>query len=196
MSRTTLIETKRLSLGRFESADLPAFVTYRNRPEVARLQSWETFTPDDGARFLEKQRDLALGTPGRWFQFAVRRKPESDLIGDVGLAPDAEDARLAEIGFTFDPARQGKGYASEAVAAVVDHGFTVLGLHRIRAVIDCRNAPAVRLAERIGMRREAHFVEHAWFKGEWCDEYVYAVLGKEWITRRKKSRTPEARASE
>ena len=43
-----------------------------------------------------------------------------------------------------------------------------------------RNAASARVLERLGMRREAHFVENEWLKGEWTDELVYAMLDREW----------------
>ncbi len=62
-------------------------------------------------------------------------------------------------------------------------GFGNYGLHRIVGRIDARNAPAARLLERLGMRREAHFVRSEFIKGEWADEIVYAMLEDEWRAR-------------
>ena len=92
--------------------------------------------------------------------------------------------RQAEIGFTLACEHQGKGYATEAVNRLLDYVFGVLGKHRVIAVTDTRNAPAARLLERVGMRREGHFVEDIWFKGGWGDEYEYAMLEREWRARR------------
>lgn len=59
-------------------------------------------------------------------------------------------------------------------------GFEGFGLHRIVGHCDARNTASAQLMERLGMRREAHFVENEWFKGEWGSEYVYAILHYEW----------------
>ncbi len=64
--------------------------------------------------------------------------------------------------------------------ALIDTAFEVYGLRRLVARIDPENARSVALAERLGMRREAHFVEEDWFKGRWSDLLVYAVLAREW----------------
>ena len=69
---------------------------------------------------------------------------------------------------------------AEAARAVIDFAFGTLALNRIIATTDCRNAPSVALMERLGMKREGHFLHNAWFKGEWCDEYQYAVVREEW----------------
>jgi RimJ/RimL family protein N-acetyltransferase len=56
-------------------------------------------------------------------------------------------------------------------------------LHRIVACLDARNVASARLAERLGMRREAHFVSNEMFKGEWTDEVIYAMLAEDWAVR-------------
>jgi RimJ/RimL family protein N-acetyltransferase len=174
------IRTPRLILDRLGVDDLAALAKYRHDPDVARYQSWEQWTLEDGKQLLQSQEGLAPGTPGAWFQFAVRLEPGGELIGDCGLHVDAEDPRLGEIGFTFDRRHQGRGLASEATEAVLGFAFDGLQLHRIKAVVDCRNLPAVRLLERLGLRREAHHLQHAWFKGAWSDEYIYATRRAEW----------------
>ena len=58
--------------------------------------------------------------------------------------------------------------------------FTEHGVHRICADCDVRNVRSVALLERVGMRREAHHRQSAWWKGEWTDEYVYAILAEAW----------------
>jgi RimJ/RimL family protein N-acetyltransferase len=65
----------------------------------------------------------------------------------------------------------------------LDYAFDALGLHRVIAIADCRNAPSVALLERLGMRGEGHFLESNWFKGEWANEYLYAVLKNEWLRK-------------
>ena len=64
-------------------------------------------------------------------------------------------------------------------------GFGDLGWHRIVGSCDARNHSSVRLMERIGMRREAHFVQSELVKGEWTDELVFAILVHEWKSRHK-----------
>ena len=174
------LETPRLVLGRLDHSDIDALRGYRNDPEVARYQSWEAMSLAEAGDLVSSQASREPGVPGEWCQFAVRLKADGRLIGDLGLFIDPGDARLGEVGFTFDRAYQGQGLASEALNALLGFAFDTLGLHRIKAVVDCRNARAVRLLERLGFRREGHFIQHAWFKGAWCDEYLYALLRADW----------------
>jgi aminoglycoside 6'-N-acetyltransferase len=85
---------------------------------------------------------------------------------------------------TLATSARGRGYASEAVAWLLDYLFSERGKHRVTADCDVRNDEVVALLDRLGMRREAHHLQSAWWKGEWVDEYVYAILADEWLKRR------------
>ena len=89
----------------------------------------------------------------------------------------------AEIGWLVGPAFQGRGYAREAAAMLLDLAFGELGLHRVIAELDPRNTASVRVCERLGMRKEGHFVEQMWLKDEWTDTGSYAILDREWRAR-------------
>lgn len=177
------IETDRLILRRFQSDDADQFMRYRNLPEVAEYQSWTSYSDTQTKAFIASQQNVQPGTPGDWFQFAITLKESGQLIGDCGLYTDLQEPPQGEIGFTLDPHFQGKGYAGEAVMAIFDYAFNTLKLHRIKGIADCLNTPSSALMERIGMRREAHFIQHVWFKGRWSDECWFAVLRSEWLER-------------
>jgi RimJ/RimL family protein N-acetyltransferase len=180
----TKIETARLVLRRPGVGDLGHFLAYLNDPLVARYQSWESYTEEAAGGVIEGQKGLEPGTPGQWFTFAAELKETGEMVGHVALSVKAEDERQAEMGFTFARAHHGRGLAREAAEAVLGYTFDVLGLHRVVAVADCENERSVALLERLGMRREGHFVENIWFKGAWGSEYLYAMLRREWPARR------------
>jgi RimJ/RimL family protein N-acetyltransferase len=75
----------------------------------------------------------------------------------------------------------GNGYIPEAARALVDFGFRSLKLHRVLVDCDPGNLASLRVAEKLGLRREAHFIENYWFKGAWCDSVICAVLEREWL---------------
>ena len=170
----------RLMLRRFRSSDLVPFCAHRSDPRVARYQDWESWSEEDGRQFLERQMTLHPDVPGTWFQLAIELAETGALIGDCGLHTLGERPGQAEIGFTVAWEHQGQGYATEAVNRLLDYLFGDLGKHRVIAVTDARNTPAARLLERVGMRREGHFVEDIWFKGGWGDEYQFAKLERVW----------------
>jgi RimJ/RimL family protein N-acetyltransferase len=178
------LESERLILRRFRDSDLAPFVAYRNDPEVARYQSWDSFDDPEARAFILEMASAQPGVPGDWFQFAVESKETGELVGDCALQVDGQEPYRAELGFTLAREHQGKGFASEAVSYLLDYAFVSLDLHRIFALADCRNKPSWTLLERVGLRQEGHFLENVWFKGEWSDEYLYAVLKDEWLGRR------------
>lgn len=178
------IKTPRLVLHPLQETDQAAFSAYRSDPEVARYQSWNApFSLEQAEAFLETMKHAQPGAPGVWYQLAVERQSQPGLIGDCAFQVLADDARQAQIGVTFSRAYQKQGYASEAVSGLLDFLFGSLQLHRVTAVCDAENAASARLLERVGMRREGHFVENIWFKGAWGSEYAYAVLDSEWRSK-------------
>jgi RimJ/RimL family protein N-acetyltransferase len=184
----TQIESERLILRRFKYSDLAAFMAYRNDPEVARYQTWDSCDEQEAMAFVREMESARPGVPGEWFQLAIESREMGALVGDCALRVDEHEPYRAEIGFTLAREHQGKGFASEAVSYLLDYAFDALGLHRVVAIADCRNASSAALLERLGMRREGHFLEDVWFKGGWADEYLYAILKDEWL--RKRNVTP------
>src|SRR5215211_5433452 len=137
------IESERLILRRFRDSDLAPFVAYRNDPEVARYQSWDSFDELEARAFIREMASSQPGVPGDWFQFAVESKETGKLVGDCALQVDGQEPYRAELGFTLAREHQGKGFASEAVSCLLDYAFDTLGVHRVVAIADCRNAPSV-----------------------------------------------------
>ena len=174
------LETPRLILRAFRDADLAAFAAYRDDPAVARYQGWKMpFTLAMAAAFIAEMKNARPATRSDWYQFALERKEAPGLIGDVAFHLHAQDFQQAEIGFTLAAAYQGQGYAGEAVGRLLEYLFTELRLHRITAGCDVRNESSYRLMERLGMRREALFVESFEEGRAWGSEYRYAILRRE-----------------
>ena len=177
----TRLTTQRLVVRRFRPEDLDAFAAYRSDPQVARYQSWEAPYPASHARECLRELDASHpDTPGEWFQFAVALRDTDRLVGDCAAHVDADDPRQAEIGFTFAARHQGHGYATEAVRRLLHYLLAERGKHRVIATCDDRNTRSVAVLERVGMRREGHLLESTWAKGEWTNDLLYAVLGREW----------------
>jgi aminoglycoside 6'-N-acetyltransferase len=174
--------THRLVIRRFQGQDASTFAAYRSDPKVARYQSWDTpVTSAQAQAFIASVRAANPDTPGEWFQFALVEAATGRHVGDVAAGIDAQDPRLATIGVTLSTSAQGNGYASEAVAWLLDYLFLERQKHRVTADCDVRNDHVVALLERLHMRREAHHLQSAWWKHEWVDEYVYALLAHEWL---------------
>lgn len=151
--------------------------------EVSQYQSWMPGSLDEAVAFINGLQSLAFGTPGTWFQLAIRPRESKPLIGDVGIHFPTDNPQQVEIGVTVAPDYQRQGFASEAVTGLLDYIFGSLRKHRVFASVDPRNQPSIALLKRIGMRQEAHFRNSLWINGEWVDDLVFAILRSEWISR-------------
>lgn len=172
---------ERVRLRPVVDTDVEAMVAYRGDPDVCRFLPFGPQSADDirtrigylfGGTSIEGERGGVV--------LAIERLDDAAVIGDVVLFHLDAAAGSAEIGWVLSPAAAGRGLATEAVRALVDTAFAVYGLRRLVARIDAENVRSIALAERVGMRREAHLVENEWFKGRWSDEVDYAVLAREW----------------
>jgi RimJ/RimL family protein N-acetyltransferase len=179
------ISTPRLTLRPFTRGDVDSVLDYRGREDVARY----LFDPplsQEMCTLAVQQRTTQLGwsAEGDKLVLAVELTGTGTLIGEISLILRGLAARQGEVGWIFHPDYQGNGYATEAASQLVDLAFKTARMHRVFARCDARNHGSWRLMERLGMRREAHFREHALFKGGWDEEFIYAILQSEWQLRR------------
>jgi RimJ/RimL family protein N-acetyltransferase len=185
------IVTARLRLRPLATSDIGALLTYRGDPEVCRYLPFEPMTQDVlASRLAGDLGRRGLSNEGDGLTLGAERLSDGRLIGDVVLFYRSERHSGGEIGYVFHPDVAGQGFAAEACTPLLDLAFGVMGLHRVVADMDARNHASARLAERLGMRREAHFVSNEIFKGEWSDLVVYAILADEWQARRQRVSEP------
>lgn len=177
MNSTMDIQTERLLLRPLTFLDADAFFRYRLLPEVCRFQSFQPKTRSEVESFLRANESARPNTPDAWRQLAICLR-NGTLIGDVGL--HTLDEWQLELGYTLAPEHQGKGYATEAVAAVLRQAFSVWNKHRVTASVDPENQASIRLLERLGFRKEAHFRKSFRMNESWYDDCVYALLREDW----------------
>ncbi|NGP17932.1 GNAT family N-acetyltransferase [Devosia aurantiaca] len=178
------LTTERLRLRPFTRGDVDAVHSYRSRPDVARYLFDAPLSREDCALAVQQRTtQLHLDQEGDRIILAVESQADGVLLGEISLIWRSSEARQGEVGWIFHPAYQGKGFASEAARRLIHLAFENGEFHRLYARCDAGNVASWRLMERLGMRREAHFREHAVFKGEWDEEFYYAILLREWQAR-------------
>ena len=178
------LETKRLRIRRFADGDLDALVAYRSDPEVARFQGWaEGYSVEKGRDLIAAMRDRHPGG-GAWFQFAIEERATGALIGDSALLAMVAPPGTVEVGLTLAAQHQRKGFAREALTALLDYAFGTLRAHRVAGIAFAANLRSTRMLEALGFRFEGTLRESAWFEEGWADEVGYAVLEREWAARR------------
>ncbi|MDV3427138.1 MAG: GNAT family N-acetyltransferase [Bacillota bacterium] len=177
------ISTERLILKGITVSDAESMFTYRSNPKIYKYQSFKPQTLEDVEEFISEKIAKIPNVPDTWYQLGIFIKETGELAGDIGIHFIDPDNLQAEIGYTLSLEHQSKGYASEAVTGVIDYLFNNLHKHRITASVDPGNTRSIKLLERIGMRKEAHFIKSLWFNNEWADDMVYAILNEEWVNR-------------
>jgi ribosomal-protein-alanine N-acetyltransferase len=177
------LETARLSLREFEESDATETNVYEREPQVVRYQSFEARSLAQSLDYIKESMATARESPRRIFDLAVVLRAEQRLVGRCGLKVIDAESREGALWYILNPSYWGRGIIPEAARALLGFGFDELGLHRI--IIDCEpaNANSMRVAQKLGMRREAHFVENAWVKGVWTDSVIFALLDREWAAR-------------
>lgn len=165
--------TERLTIRPFKSNDLHDVFNIYNSENTCKYLLHDKWTHEN----LEEEFNKKLGnsslTKESMLSLAVANRIK--VIDDLSVwCTDMKDT--VEIGFSFSDEVSGKGYATEAASSLVKNLFDEFGVHRIQANLDARNKASQKLCDRIGMRKEAHFIQDFWNKVEWTDSIVYGML--------------------
>jgi RimJ/RimL family protein N-acetyltransferase len=171
------IATDRLVIAALTEEHLGEFLRYRNDDEVARHQDWTLpYTHERARTLLDELASFDGPTNQEWVQLAVT-DGDGTLIGDVAVGLE-QDSAVAMVGYTIAPEHQGKGYATEAVGALVDR-LVADGVHRVTATLDPDNLASARVLERCGFRFTGIARSAALVRGEWKDDALFEILADE-----------------
>jgi ribosomal-protein-alanine N-acetyltransferase len=182
MSKRPSLETARLLLRPFEEADGP-----RTR-ELAGERAIAANTLDIPHPYEEGTAEEWIGThpesyeKGRLVVFAVTLKDSGELVGAISLTLDNVNS-VAEMGFWIGVPYWGRGYCTEAAAAVLRYGLEVRGLNKISARHFARNRASGRVLEKIGMKYEGCLRQQVRKWDHFEDTCHYGILREEYIDR-------------
>ncbi len=171
------IATERLTLRAFKPSDADDLHAYLSDEETVRFEPYKPFSREqseaEAARRAKDESFIAVCLDGR-------------VIGNIYMALENEQSGTWELGYVFNRAYWGKGYASEAAKAVVDNAFTRRGASKVIAMCNPINTASWRLMERLGMKRVQELKHNVYFflddSGEpiWLDTYIYELTRGEW----------------
>jgi [ribosomal protein S5]-alanine N-acetyltransferase len=173
------VYTDHLILREYQATDFTGVHAYASAPETVNFMTWGPNTPEDTHKFIQLAISHQRADPRRDFQFIVALQTNNQIIGGCGIHIRRPENRGAEFGYAFHRDFWGQGYGTEAAAALLKFGFEKLNIHRIAATCDPRNVGSARIMEKNDMRKEAHFRQHLWQRGEWRDSYLYAILSSD-----------------
>lgn len=147
------IKTKRLTLRQFTVSDAKFIMELVNEPSfIQNIGDRGVRTLSDAEKYLETGPISSYARTG-FGLLAVILDDTDQSIGMCGLIkrPTLEDV---DLGYAFLPKFWSQGYAFESAQAVMDHAKKVIGLKRVVAIVDPKNAGSIRLLEKLGMRFE------------------------------------------
>lgn len=180
-----LFQTERLYAREFVMEDAPDVFEYAGDLESSGFQPFSPESYEDVVKFVESRLAAQLASPRRIYDIVLCLKDTDEMIGAMGIYLD-EDRRQAELGYNLKKRFWNRGYATEAAKGFLGFGFLGLDLHRITARCDDKNTASFRVMEKIGMRREGHFIKADYTtvfgKKGWRSTYHYAILQKEYLT--------------
>ncbi len=156
--------------------DAPGLLKLFGDPAVVEFMDIDPLTTLSEAHdIIAWARELAGADKGlRW---SIRRDGEAGLIGTVGFnALELSRGRRGEIAYDLARAEWGRGVMAEILPQVMGFGFEILRLRRLEAMVTVGNARSCALLERHGFLREGTLREHAYWKGRFWDQLVYARL--------------------
>jgi len=183
MSRVSLptptLLTARLRLRPSTSGDTDALFALHSNAHVLRYWDAPPWSePGRAERFIAACGRMA--EEGSGARLAIDRVSDQAFVGWCSLSRWNPDYRSAAMGYCFNEAAWGHGYATEAGQAVLQWAFDTLGLNRVQAETDTRNAASARVLEKLGFVREGTLREDCIVNGEVSDSWVYGLIKRQW----------------
>lgn len=174
-----ILTTARLRLRAFEDRDAEAIYALQSNPRVLRYWDSPPWTERGRAQtFLEACRTMEQeGTGAR---FVIESLDSSQFLGWCSMFRWNPTYRSLGIGYCLDEPAWGKGYATEAVRAMLQWAYATLDLNRVEAELDTRNVASARVLEKLGFQREGLKREDCIVLGEVSDTWIYGLLRREW----------------
>ena len=187
-----MLQTERLLLRRVRPDDAEPLAARRSDPEVAEYQNWVPPYPIDKAREMVAEM-AAMDGPidDEWWMLTVADRDDTLVFGDV-VVHLTWQGRTAEIGYTFAREAWGRGYAVEAVTALIGYLFDTIGVTRVEGMLHPDNVASAMVLERVGMRFEGHTRSSFWVDGENSDDWIYGMTRADWEAWRDRPRNPPA----
>lgn len=172
-----MLHTERLNLRELELKDIQDIHVLHSLPETdeintlgipASMQQTEQLV----YQWLNEKRQQ----PRTQYVFALQLKETEAFIGLLGLTLGKLNYRTGEVWFKIHKDFWKKGFMTEAVTELLKFGFEELKLHRIEAGCAVENNASIKVLEKVGMTREGRKRKILPIRGEWKDNYFYAIL--------------------
>lgn len=171
------LETSRLMLKEITESDIPELFTLHTIPEVDEFNTVGLLKNEEETRQIHQcYFDDQKKQTRKLYCWIIRLKKDNQFVGVAGMSLSADRFKMGEIYYKLLPKHWGKGYATETGRALIQVGFDTLKLHRIEAGVATENHKSIKVLEKLGMTREGIRRKILPIRGEWVDNYHYAIV--------------------
>ncbi|MDA3929046.1 MAG: GNAT family protein [Prolixibacteraceae bacterium] len=171
------LSSQRLNLNEITIDDLLFLHEINSCPEVDEFNTLGI--PENRTQtktHLNKLIDAQSVNPRGSYNWILTEKISNEKIGVVGLNVSNNRFKLGEIYYNIHPKHWGNGFATEVGLCIIKFGFEVLKLHKIEAGVQTQNTKSIKVLEKLGMTREGLRRKILPIRGEWKDNYHYAIV--------------------
>jgi [ribosomal protein S5]-alanine N-acetyltransferase len=177
-----IIETENLLLESFMIQDAAELFNIRSDDRVTKYLDKDNHkTIDESKRMIQgiiKAYEEKTG-----INWIIRENISSEVVGYIGYWRLIRENVRAEIGYALNPEYWGKGYMSEVFPRIIKFGFTEFGLHSILGNVNPSNEKSIKILEKFGFKKEAHFREDYLYNGKYLDSAIYCLLETDFLLK-------------
>ena len=182
LSPDLILKTKRCKLRISKREDIPFVFSATRYEGFNDGMLWDA--PDTEAELIESyENGLTSWHNNESYSFTICQRFNNELLGRIviGLKPN----RICNIGFWLHPEKQGQGYMTEAVEAILKLGFETLNVEKIEACHALWNVKSERVLNRVRMKFIEHIPQGFRKNGEWIEENRLGITKQEWDKLRR-----------
>jgi [ribosomal protein S5]-alanine N-acetyltransferase len=176
------LSSPRLLLSDVQMKHLPDVHLLLSLPETDRYNtSGIPVSVDETEEIMHSWLAARQAETAQAYALVIHEKSTGNFIGLIGLKMGKLHYRNAEAWFKISPQYWGKGFATEALQTIIGFGFHHLHLHRIEAGCAVENIASYKVMEKAGMLREGRKRKLLPIRGEWKDNFSYAILEEDFV---------------
>ncbi len=169
------INTIRLRIRQTEASDIEAIFRLRSDALAMRyIDKPLAKSREDVRELMQRMQDGVKDNTG--ISWVIELRETKEMIGQIGFWRIDKDNHRGEVGYMLLPEYFGMGIGSEAIQAVLEHGFGNINFHSVEAKVNPANEASIRLLEKHGFIKEAYFRENYYYDGKFLDTAIYSLL--------------------
>ena len=179
-ANTSSLHSTHFSISPLDAKSLSFWTELRNHPESFGMSPWQKiYTESDGQEMIEQNETYKPRTYET--SLIIYHTQQRTRMGEFYFKLDPIDNSQIEFYLLLHPDYLTINAENEICSSLFSYLFSSCKIHKIRTLVDSNNQFLVQTFERLGMTREAHFVENRLKNGAWHDEFLYGSLKSEWI---------------